>query len=877
MFKLKEYQQRCLDELAHYFRRIISFQAVTDKPEKMAFEEKDGRAAYQPVKELPGLPYVCLRVPTGGGKTVMASHAVGVACKDYLRTERCLVFWLAPTTQIVSQTIKALQDKRHPYRQALDSTFGGRVTITDLSAAITSLKPADLSADTVVIVSTIQAPRVGDREGRKVYTDDNGYLMDHFENLKPGQLEILDKTETGKPAYSLANVFKLHRPVVIVDEAHNARTDLSFETLARFNPSCIIEFTATPAADSNVLTSVSAAELKAEEMIKLPIRLHTRPQWKEAVQEALAMQAKLEKLAGEEEKATGEFIRPIVLLQAQRKGDGNITFDLLKQSLLDDFNVPEKQIAVATGGTNDLEDVDVLARGCDVRFIITVDKLREGWDCPFAYVLCSVSNLHSRTAVEQVMGRVLRMPHAHRKQHDELNHAYAFVTSQGFVEAANALTEALVDSGFDPFEARASIKPAADLPLLPDLPLWNPVVEVLSAPPTVEAIPQNIRQHVQTAPAKPAIDTGAAEITATLLRYTGPAISRADERAWAAAVPSDEEKKAVGRLARKSRGEDAWPAALGERFAVPALAVRDGKQLDLFEDQFREGFWRLSECDPTLAETEFRVDSGPQTGAQIDVEKGKIGWRSFTDNLHQQLSFLDAHGPKTPAELAVWLDRSIPHVDVTQVEAGLYMSRVVADLTAKRGFSFEQLAATRFRLRDALVEKVRSLRRQVIKVAYDKMLLPDCEPALDVSPELCFSFPLNAYPAPALYTGKIRFNKHYYEQPADMNGEEAECAAFIDSLPEVEFWVRNLERDQYAFWLQTSTDKFYPDFVAKLKDGRFLAVEYKGGHLEDTPDTQEKTAIGQLWEARSGGGCLFRLATKGTFADAIRTAVARKA
>ena len=873
MFQLKEYQRRCLEELAEYFRRIIAFQGVTDKPEKMAFEEKDGRAPYQQVKELPGLPYVCLRVPTGGGKTVMASHAVGVACKEYLLAERCLVFWLAPTTQIVSQTIKALQDKRHPYRQALDATFGGRVTIMELPSAVTSLKPADLSADTVVIVSTIQAPRVGDKEGRKVYTDDNGYLMDHFENLKAGQLEMLDKTETGKPAYSLANVFKLHRPVVIVDEAHNARTGLSFETLARFNPSCIIEFTATPAGDSNVLTWVSASELKADEMIKLPIRLHTRPQWKEAIQEALAMQAKLERLAGEEEKATGEYIRPIVLLQAQRKGEGNITFDLLKQSLLDDFGVPEKQIAIATGGTNDLDGLDVLARDCDVRFIITVDKLREGWDCPFAYVLCSVSNLHSPTAVEQIMGRVLRMPHAHRKQHDELNHAYAFVTSQGFVEAANTLTDALIESGFNPYEARASIKPQTDLPLLPDMPLWNPVVEVLPGKPTIEAIPENIRQHVQTAPAKPAIDTGAAEITATLVRYTGPPISREDEKAWKAAVPTEDEKKAVDRLARKSRGEDTWPAALGEKLSVPALAVRRGQQLELFEDQFREGFWRLSECDSLLAEAEFRLDSGPRTGAEIDVEEGKVGWRSFTDDLHRQLSFLDAHAPKTEPELALWLDRAIPHPDVTQVEAGLYMKKAIADLLTKRAFTFDQLAANRFRLRDALVEKIRGLRNAFTKTTYAQMLLPECASPVVVSPELCFTFPLNQYPAPAVYQGPIRFNKHYYELPADMDKEEAQCAAFIDSLPEVEFWVRNLVRDQYAFWLQTSTDKFYPDFVVKLKDGRFLVVEYKGGHLESTEDTTEKETIGQLWEARSKGLCAFRLATKKDMCEVIRRAV----
>lgn len=869
MFHLKEYQQRCLDELAEYFRRIGAFREVTDKPEKAAFEEQEHRAPYRPVTELPGLPYVCLRVPTGGGKTVIASHAVGVACKEYLRRERCLVFWLAPTTQIVSQTIKALQDKRHPYRLALDADFGGRVTIMDLSAAVTSLKPADLTADTVVIVSTIQAPRVGDKEGRKVYAEDNGYLMDHFGNLKAGQLDALDKIETGKPAFSLANVFRLHRPVIIVDEAHNARTGLSFETLARFNPSCIIELTATPSPDSNVLTAVSAAELKAEEMIKLPIRLHTRPQWKEAVQEAIAMQAKLEKLAIEEEKATGEYIRPIVLLQAQRKGEGNITFDLLKKSLLEDFAIGEDQVAIATGGTNELEDLPVLSRACPVRYIITVDKLREGWDCPFAYVLCSVSNLSSRTAVEQIMGRVLRMPHAYRKQREELNQSYAFVTSQGFAQAAQALTDALVDSGFDPYEARSAVKPQTDAPLPIDMPLWNPVVELLSGKPTLDAIPESLREHVQVAPAKPAIDTGAADIEATFIRYAGPAISLQHETAWKAAAGSDDERNAVERLARKSRGQDAWPAAMGQRFAVPALAVRDDGQLDLFEDQFREGFWPLSGCDALLMQDEFHLDSGPQTGAEIDVEAGKMGWRSFTDNLHQQLALLEVNAPKTEAQLAVWLDRAIPHPDVTQAEAGLYLRKAVGELVAKRGFAIETLAANRFRLRDAMAWKIGCLRKAVAKAEYARMLLADCQTPLEVSPEKCFTFPLNQYPAPAIYDGPVRFNKHYYELPAAMNKEEAECAAFIDAMPQVEFWVRNLERDQFAFWLQTSSDKFYPDFVAKLKDGRYLVVEYKGGHIATNEDTRDKDGIGQLWEARSKGLCLFRMVTKGNLQTAL--------
>ena len=861
VFQLKEYQQRCLDELGAFFRETNRRCAADE-----AFYAKTKRP-YRDVEELPGLPYVCLRVPTGGGKTVMASHAVGVAASELLLTDRCLVFWLAPTTQIVSQTIEALRDKQHPYRQALDTAFGGSVTVMDLPAAL-SLKPGTLQSDTVIIVSTIQAPRVGDKEGRKVYAEDNGSLMEHFENLTAGQLELLDKIEgTDKPGRSLANVFKLHRPVIIVDEAHNARTPLSFETLARFNPSCIVEFTATPADDSNILTHVSAAELKAEEMIKLPIRLYIRPQWKEAVDEAVAMQASLEKTAKEEEKESGEYIRPIVLLQAQPKGKGNITFDIVKQSLLDDFDIPEDQILIATGAKNELDGVDVLASDCPVRFIITVAKLREGWDCPFAYILCSVSNLSSHTAVEQVMGRVLRMPHARKKKHADLNHAYAFVTSQGFADAATALTEALVDSGFDRYEAKASIKPQKD-PMLPlDMPLWETtsVTEVLQGKLTAEAIPKTVRNHVQTAPTK----------EETLITYSGPPISPPDEAKWSNALSSEDEKNAVARLARKSRGEDAWPAAMGRRFEIPSLAVLDGEQLDFFEDQFREGSWSLSECDSLLTEQEFSLDSVDQTGAEIDVEDGRLAWHSFTENLHRQLSFLDSRGPRTPAEVALWLDRNIAHPDITQPEAALYMSKVVRDLQKQRGMTMERITADRFRLRDAVAQKIRNLRRDAVTQAYHQMLLPECSTPLQASPECCFKFPLNQYPAPSIYEGPIQFQKHYYERPAEMNKEEADCAVLLDSLPEVDFWVRNLERDRYAFWLQTPADKFYPDFVAKLKDGRFLVIEYKGVHLLNE-DTSEKEQLGQLWEARSKGLCVFRLITKANMKTAIPSAVRKE-
>ena len=140
---------------------------------------------------------------------------------------------------------------------------------------------------------------------------------------------------------------------------------------------------------------------------------------------------------------------------------------------------------------------------------------------------------------------------------------------------------------------------------------------------------------------------------------------------------------------------------------------------------------------------------------------------------------------------------------------------------------------------------------------------------LEVSPDLVFTYDPEEYPAPvnSLYKGMHQFKKHYYPDVGDLksNGEEHECAQIIDSLDEVKFWVRNLDsQPTRSFWLQTSAGRFYPDFVCKLNDGRILVVEYKGGHLYT--DAEEKRIIGELWEKRSQGKCLFVMPTERNFA-----------
>ena len=241
LIELKNYQEKALDALESY----LADAASSGDPD-VAFY-RAARRQYAPVPTLPDLPYVCIRVPTGGGKTLMAAHAVGRAADAYLKHERPTVLWLVPSNAILEQTLAALRNREHAYRDALARRFGEAVSVLDMKEAL-YVSRADLEGTACIIVATIQSFRVEETEGRKVY-DQNGVLMEHFSGLDERQIAALDIGDDGKPIPSLANALRLHRPMVIVDEAHNARTPLSFDTLARLKPSLVVEFTATPVTE----------------------------------------------------------------------------------------------------------------------------------------------------------------------------------------------------------------------------------------------------------------------------------------------------------------------------------------------------------------------------------------------------------------------------------------------------------------------------------------------------------------------------------------------------------------------------------------------------------------------------------------------------
>ena len=789
---LKEYQERTLETLTAYYQNCLRLQNANT-----AFYDLTERP-YASVDGLPGMPYVCLRLPTGGGKTFVACHTVGITASELLKTESPIVLWLVPSNAIRDQTLNALKNRSHPYRDALESARRN-VEILTISEAL-YLSPHILNTKTTIIVSTMQAFRVEDTDGRKVY-EPSGALMGHFTHLSDETLSEVDRDESGKPVYSLANLLCVKRPLVIVDEAHNARTELSFETLARFNPSAIIEFTATPATEqnpSNVLYTVSAAELQAEDMIKMPIQLETDPEWKRLLATAIAQRNTLEVDAEKEREETGEYIRPVMLIQAQprHKDQETLTVEVVENCLLEEYNIPEDQIARATGEDRGLDDVDINNPECQIRYVITVQALREGWDCPFAYVLCSVAEMRSPRAVEQILGRVMRLPKAQRKKQESLNSAYAFVASRNFYDAASALTDGLVQNGFEKQAAEELIRPTR---------------EQQGELPFVEGMTQPDTEPV--------------------------------------------------------------PVDRGEVFKVPKLMVkRDQTYLDFEASRFLETVWQLSECDAELSEEEFPSEFNTGERGEIGLSReGRLEMR-FLSQLHQQMSFLAPDDNWDAAQLANWLDRTIKHLDILQRESLPFLQRLVKYLVEERSIPVEVLIRNKYALKDAAEKKIDNHRQNVHQAAYESFLLPECATPVVVSPNHCFSFKPHNYGYNTRYTGAYQFEKHYYADVGDLKskGEEFQCAQFIDTLPQVKYWVRNLERKPLcSFWLQTSTDKFYPDFVCLLKDGRYLVVESKGDYLWTAADAEEKREIGELWEERSGGKCLF-IMPRGTCFEAIR-------
>jgi type III restriction enzyme len=868
--QLKPYQQEALGALSAFLAAArgcdtqAQMQAAFDAARRQAMGENVPTTWYRPfAADEPGIPVACIRIPTGGGKTLMAAHAVDIAARDYVGTRAPIALWLVPSNTIRTQTLEALKTPGHPYRQALlDHWPDDALTVLDI-ADCRQIRAHDIGRRAIIVVGTVQTLRVENTAAREVYAYHEDFAPHFagapdaafFERIGERDLEAqryLSRGDLGRIKASFANLLAWHRPIVIMDEAHNAQSKLSLTVLERIRPACVVEWTATPLPEQNVLYSVSAQELKAADMIKLPIVLAPHPNWQEAVRDAVLTRDKLAFEAASEQ----DYVRPIVLFQAEQKG-GEATVEVLKAHLVDHLHVDEKRIAVATGNQRELDGVDLFRRDCPIEFVITVEALKEGWDCSFAYVFCTVQNIRSAKDMEQLLGRVLRMPYAKRRVSEKLNRAYAHVCGARTAQVADHLADRLISMGFERIEAAQAVQPVLDDDLFAARPPEPAKVET-----GFEMAAQAARALAAVAPAHvrvEAVDDGDVRVT-----VTGP-IDPATSDALVAAAPKRDREIVQAQLQRHEARvlAAAAPSERGEAFAtVPQLMLPLQGELCLYEPELLAELADYSLAGLSADLPGFKRAEG-QHSYLIDIERGRINLREET--LQGELGLDDGDSYVVRREDIVReLDRRLYNAAIMQADKIAWLGHVLDELQRK-GFDLVYLIRHFNDLAEAVTARLRELLTRQRHKAFQQSLLPG-EDKARLDGITSFHFDPQRYPARWLYAGRYRFSKHYYPLPGELkpeiDAEETACAIELDGLPQVRRWVRNLERQpDAAFWLPTSSDRFYPDFVAELDDGRLLVVEYKGGDRISNDDSREKDTIGRVWATASSGHCVFLMAT----------------
>ena len=485
---LKDYQQRALATVRTFVEELSAWQqkdaAARDQDPDWGFDWVErawtkaatGRSYFSRRNGLgEQLPAFCLKIPTGGGKTLLATRVIDLVNTHFRHSRRGLVLWIVPTTQIYNQTLKALKDRDHPYRQQLDLSSGQRTLILEKTAAF---GPRDVAENLCVLLLMLPSANRQTKETLRMFRDSGGFdrffppdddSLAHAELLESHpNLDTFEQTAGFWGRYvktSLGNTVRVLKPLIILDEGHKAYSANAKATLEGFNPCMIVELSATPARGANVLVEILGRELNAEEMIKLDLHIRntTSNDWRSTLLESIEHRDRLETQARHHEAESGTYIRPICVVQVERtsreqRKPGYVHTNDVREYLLQHPGIAPEHIAVKTGSTDELKEVDdvggLMSRDCPIRFIITKQALQEGWDCSFAYVLAILTNPASRTGLTQLVGRILRQPYACKTGVPLLDESYVFCFSRRGAEVLQEVRKGFGLEGLQGLEGR---------------------------------------------------------------------------------------------------------------------------------------------------------------------------------------------------------------------------------------------------------------------------------------------------------------------------------------------------------------------------------------------------------------------------------------
>lgn len=859
--ELKPYQQQVINDISLFLEHIQKTKNVSDS--YYDFWAKHPRTPLLPFSgttiepyknNVPRVPHICVKVPTAGGKTFIACNAIKTIFDAFDYDRHKAVVWLVPSITILEQTIRNLKDPSHPYRQKINSHFGNKVEVFDKSALLqgSGFNATSVKEQLNIFVLSFDSIRTANKEGRKVY-EQNGSLQS-FETLLGTEEEI-----------SLMKVMHYLNPLVIVDESHNAETDLSVDMLKAFNPCFILDLTATPRRNSNIISFIDAVELKRESMVKLPVIVYNHQDKTDVINNSLQLQKRLELQAIEEEKNGGKYIRPIVLFQAQPKNGKDFSnseeeksnVQRLKEKLIE-LKIPENQIKIKTANINEIKGLDLLSRDCEVRFIITINALKEGWDCPFAYILASLADKNSAVDVEQILGRVLRQPYVMKHNFPLLNLSYVLTASAKFMDTLQNIVKGLNRAGFSDRDYKLADNVLVEVPKptnpLEQLTIFTSTEKIENSVEEKEDITSGIDiNRITITPEAPnslsfpqtgQVSEGWGEVVAEIEKT---AIQQNDEFEKKVAqmdatntiiLPTEIQQLVKTYNIKDIFCEQAGLVNLPQFFLkVPGndLFGVSENELLLEKENLLEGF-ALSKADTNIVfdniaselykvdldetkkehtPTFVRLDGSVKASVMsyiLDPSKKGSRIKNFTRRI------MDIIGNMYP----------IPDKEIEK-----YINRILEDFSDEQ---FNDLADKEYSYTDKIKQKIKSLSDIFAEKKFKDYLDTD---KLFIKP----SFMLPKSISPTFVAKDI--TKSLYEKEGGMNGFEERVINEIGNMSNITFWTRNIEKRGFCI---NGFINHYPDFIIYTKSGKTILLETKGDHL----DAEQKIRLGSVWANKAG-------------------------
>ena len=840
--ELKPYQQQVINDLASFLENIQATKDVKDafndfwiKHPTTPLSPFPGTAIEPYKNNVPRVPHICIKVPTAGGKTFIACNALHTIFNAFAYDKPKAVVWLVPSITILDQTIKNLKDPSHPYRQKINAHFGNRVEVFDKA---TLLQGSGFNASTVkeqlsIMVFSFDSLRAKNKEDRKVFQE-NGNLQS-FESLLGNDADI-----------TLGAVIKKLNPLVIVDESHNAESDLSVDMLKELNPCFILDLTATPRKNSNIISFIDAMELKRENMVKLPVIVYNHQDRTEVINSALQLQRKLELQAKEEEKKGGKYIRPIVLFQAQPRNGKNFSNEeeeksnviKLKEKLIE-LKIPEAQIKIKTATINEIRNTDLLSRDCEVRFIITINALKEGWDCPFAYILASLADKSSAVDVEQILGRVLRQPYVMKHQSIMLNLCYVLTASSKFLDTLENIVKGLNKAGFSDKDYKladpAMLEEARKQEAASQLLFFSgsvPATEVADILGDIEA--DRILLPDEAEQAGPAIATIESIAMEQSEQYDKIFTDMAKNNK--AAIPNEIQQSLKKYEIKEIFREKAAQINLPQFYLkVPQGMFNEYADKPLEREELLNGF-PLSKSD-----TNINFDGITSELYKVDLDDTRKEhtptFVRIDGALKESMMTYLLDPARKESRVKNFAKRIMDIIGnmypISDQEIKKFVTRILEDFTDGQ---FSDFSNNEYTYTDKIKQKIRSLSEAYAEKKFNDYLDTD---EVFIRPSFVLPESIN----PALTSKSI--TKSLYEKEADMNDYEERIINQIGNMENIAFWTRNIERKGFKI---NGFINHYPDFIIETKSGKTVVLETKGDHL----DAEQKIRLGNLWAAKAG-------------------------